>query len=512
LLAHPSAEQIVSLTPEPGPAVPVSGVTLVRDVSHRPEDVADAVLVVLDDVPRTDWRLDALVSRAHAAGVAAVLLPGQEPLRSATTLLAGRLQLPVLGARDAVTAYATIGDLLNRSAAEVSRTVLATVAACWRAGADPQDVVRGFSEVLGRALALLDHAGRAVVGPDVVTGADRDRLAGRLADWPIALPHPMVIEGLDSGEVVALRVAPGQPSWLCVHLPEPLPVEREAVSAAIPIAVGAIRERLAERRLRLERDARARTSALEEITRHPSEASTVLRRRALDLGWDLDGWHVGVYVGVLGEVDLMVSRQDLLAAFEAESLAIQAVEQADGWAVWTTSDTEPSSEDAVRHAAAVRRAQRRFENSATGTYVGVGRAQVGAEGIAGSLAEARDAARLARSREETGRFLHVDRLGFGQLLLGWTRTDSFRPAANALLEPLARAPGELVGTLGAYLDCESSLAHTAAVLGIHRNTVAARISRVQELLGVDLANPDERLALHLACKTTALPDGTVHND
>jgi DNA-binding PucR family transcriptional regulator len=31
--------------------------------------------------------------------------------------------------------------------------------------------------------------------------------------------------------------------------------------------------------------------------------------------------------------------------------------------------------------------------------------------------------------------------------------------------------------------------------------VASRIARAQELLGVDLDDPDERLALHLACRS-----------
>ncbi len=55
-------------------------------------------------------------------------------------------------------------------------------------------------------------------------------------------------------------------------------------------------------------------------------------------------------------------------------------------------------------------------------------------------------------------------------------------------------------TLAAYLDAESSVAETAAVLGVHRNTVADRIDRVQRLLGVDLGDPETRLALHLATR------------
>jgi len=45
------------------------------------------------------------------------------------------------------------------------------------------------------------------------------------------------------------------------------------------------------------------------------------------------------------------------------------------------------------------------------------------------------------------------------------------------------------------------------VLGVHRNTVAARLRRVEELLTVDLGNPDDRLALHLACRVTAADRG-----
>jgi hypothetical protein len=132
----------------------------------------------------------------------------------------------------------------------------------------------------------------------------------------------------------------------------------------------------------------------------------------------------------------------------------------------------------------------------------VGRAHDGPSGIARTLGEATDAARLAVTRSASGYFVHIDRLGLAQLLLAWTRTDTFQPAARSLLVPLDGQPGDLLRTLSAYLDAESSLAETAAVLGVHRNTVAARMNRIQELLHVNLTEPDERLALHLACRTT----------
>ncbi|NUR90911.1 MAG: helix-turn-helix domain-containing protein, partial [Nonomuraea sp.] len=59
---------------------------------------------------------------------------------------------------------------------------------------------------------------------------------------------------------------------------------------------------------------------------------------------------------------------------------------------------------------------------------------------------------------------------------------------------------DLVETLTVYLEAESSLIEAAAVLGVHRNTIARRVARIEQLLGVDLADPDTRLALHLACR------------
>ena len=55
-------------------------------------------------------------------------------------------------------------------------------------------------------------------------------------------------------------------------------------------------------------------------------------------------------------------------------------------------------------------------------------------------------------------------------------------------------------TLSTYLELESSASSTAAALGVHRNTVAYRISRIERLLSMSMAHADERLVLQLACR------------
>ncbi|WP_295012165.1 CdaR family transcriptional regulator [uncultured Microbacterium sp.] len=108
-------------------------------------------------------------------------------------------------------------------------------------------------------------------------------------------------------------------------------------------------------------------------------------------------------------------------------------------------------------------------------------------------------------RSATGWFVRVDSLGLEQLLLAWIGNDTFVPAAESLLAPLRGASGDLLRTLSVYLDQESSLVATPAALNLHRNTVAVRIRRVQELLGVDLTDPETRLAMHLACRAVLAP-------
>jgi hypothetical protein len=57
--------------------------------------------------------------------------------------------------------------------------------------------------------------------------------------------------------------------------------------------------------------------------------------------------------------------------------------------------------------------------------------------------------------------------------------------------------GHLVKTLRIFLDAAGSAPTAAAALQIHRTTLYYRLSRVEELLGVDLSDGRTRLSLHL---------------
>lgn len=474
LLTHPDWADAVVLAGDPARAL-VADVQTVADLRAEPAALPDSLLVVAVSADRDDWHLDALLRRAAAAGATAVVLPGTAAVRLASSALAGRIGLVVLGAPDPLATGLAATRLLRAPDQVLAALVGATATACAQVSGGVDALLAELARVWRRPVWLLDATGERVAGPE---------------------PGPADQHVVDT----AVPANDSPASRLAVAVPGALPAETAAVTAAMAVAAQSMAHRLAQQRLTVERDARLRTSLLVELLQTTGDPGPETRRRAVDAGWRLDGWHLGIRIDVPPGADAVAMRPEVLRAFATAHLTAAVVEQGSGWGAWSTFDHEPGADELQRHATAARRAQWLLRGSMR-SAMGVGRVYRDVAGLARTLGEAGDAAQLAATRTASGYFVHVDRLGLGRLLLAWTRTDTFLPAARSMVEPLHGQPGDLLRTLTAYLDGESSLTETAAVLGVHRNTVAARIARAQELLGVDLVDPDERLALHLACRS-----------
>jgi purine catabolism regulator len=436
-----------------------------------------------------DWQVDALVRRCADAGAAGVLLPGPAPL-VASRMLADRLAVPLLTtAADPLELIVAARVLLAAPELDRAEAVMAAHRALGERLRSPEEIVTSLRRLLRCPVAVLDERGELIAGDIADTAGVR-----------VTEPVPHRVELADGVLLAHPVVLPKPPVWLAALLNRREAPRADVIAAALSVATGAVQRWLLAHRLDLERDARSRSALLGEVLRLDGEPGADLRRRVADAGWRLGGWHVGIHIGVPPDVDTVARTQEVIRALRAESVDAVAVEHGDGWTGWVTFDQEPTAAR-VRALSARLRAAHRALRRTLDARLGVGRPHQHPEGLTATVAEASDAARLAATRRETGYFLHVDQLGMAQLLLEWTRTDTFEPAASALLAPLRSAPGDLVRTLAAYLDAESSLAETASVLGVHRNTVAVRITRIQQLLGVDLTQPDERLALHLATRS-----------
>lgn len=75
------------------------------------------------------------------------------------------------------------------------------------------------------------------------------------------------------------------------------------------------------------------------------------------------------------------------------------------------------------------------------------------------------------------------------------------PTIRPLLDP---AHTELAHTAEVFLDRAGQAGRTASALGIHRQTLYYRLSRIEQLTGLDLNEGEDRLLLHMALKAARL--------
>lgn len=132
---------------------------------------------------------------------------------------------------------------------------------------------------------------------------------------------------------------------------------------------------------------------------------------------------------------------------------------------------------------------------------GIAAARTGLAGLGAAWAEASAAARAALAEPRLGPVAQWAAIGPYRLLTSLPPEAAHDPALHALLSPAHR---ELARTAEVYLDCAGQAGRTAAELGIHRQTLYYRLSRVEQLTGLDLDDGEDRLLLHMALKAARL--------
>ncbi|MEV6949760.1 helix-turn-helix domain-containing protein [Streptomyces sp. NPDC051172] len=132
---------------------------------------------------------------------------------------------------------------------------------------------------------------------------------------------------------------------------------------------------------------------------------------------------------------------------------------------------------------------------------GIAAARTGLAELATAWHEALAAARAALAEPRLGPVAEWAHIGPFRLLTALPAEVAHDPAVRTLLSPTYR---ELARTAEIYLDCAGQAARTAAELGIHRQTLYYRLSRVEKLTGLDLDDGEDRLLLHMALKGARL--------
>ncbi|HEX5569466.1 MAG TPA: helix-turn-helix domain-containing protein, partial [Streptomyces sp.] len=129
-----------------------------------------------------------------------------------------------------------------------------------------------------------------------------------------------------------------------------------------------------------------------------------------------------------------------------------------------------------------------------GAAAGIGAPCEGLAGVPDAWRQAVCAARAARAERRFGPVARWDLIGPYRMLAALAET-SAQPTAGvpdaavrALLEPGRR---ELARTTEVFLDHAGQAGRAAAALGIHRQTLYYRLSRVEQLTGLDLGDGED---------------------
>ncbi|WP_411574490.1 helix-turn-helix domain-containing protein [Streptomyces fradiae] len=136
-----------------------------------------------------------------------------------------------------------------------------------------------------------------------------------------------------------------------------------------------------------------------------------------------------------------------------------------------------------------------------GAVAGVATPRRGLAELRGAWSEAASAARAALAEPRLGPVAPWASIGPYRLLTALPREAADDPAVRPLL---GRAHAELARTAEVFLDHAGQAGRAAAALGIHRQTLYYRLSRVEQLTGLDLDDGADRLLLHLSLKARRL--------
>ena len=482
---------------------PVRAVVAVRSPDDADRLGPDQFAVVDHTRFATAADLVAVISRAADRDAAGLLVHGDrlpEPAR--TRAEASGVPLVLTGRHRDVRGLVAAMDRFVRYPDQPDATVISKVShrLCSTA-ADLAGMVRILSTTLRCPVVLLDAEGRQVVG-NLPMAVVRSVVFQRVCATT-ARGQGQQVRALEDALLITqpVRLDRGSPVNLRLVAVAPVAIAR-TTSVALSVAAWAFVAHLATVAIRLERQAGSRAALLSRLLAEADAPSPYVIEQATAAGWSIGGRHTAVEVRPTGELAAdPVAGYRLREVLAARGMAADPVPDGDGWVLWFT-DLGQEDDDTLlpRLRAVLADVERTCPGM--GLCAGVGLPGNGTGGLRNSVHDARRASAMAAARNVTGA---VERIGADhvkRLLSDRHATPAQVDLAEHLLRPLTSVDltGQLTHTLSCYLDNESSATATALNLGVHRNTVLQRLDRIRTLLDVELTDPDERLALHLATR------------
>jgi len=508
LLASPTLKTAELLSGTAGLGMGVTGVQIAPSSRAAFPIHAGSVLIIDGDRISTDtYFLDLVLNWAAEAGAALVLVtrPSLE-IRLAPRRLANRLGIPLAKvAADTLNVADELRDLIAEPERNMARLIVNAISAMSRLG--PRD---GAESILGVIDFVLDsHSSLIGIDGGIVVGRELDPPLSRHERIPV-LTFQVENHRARTVQPIALAASEEPSFWLVTERYAPPAFWQRAAPTIMEIASKYLVAGLVSERLARERDARSRLGVLNAIIASDGAEPALLHQIGV-AGWKVEGWCSAVHIRSTGEGEdlrILAYTESLQTALSRFNISGVLIERADGWTFWRFEEREPSTSSLGEFTRRMRRAMALFAGGYEGLRLatGIGRPGYGLSGLRNSLSEAQEAATLAQAAGGTSVVHHIDELGVERILLGWYSSAEFAEFAEAMLRPIINndSDGTLLHTLEVYLDSESSPTITSDLLGLHRNTIMNRLTRIRELLLVDLDDADQRLAVQLACRIVKL--------
>lgn len=137
--------------------------------------------------------------------------------------------------------------------------------------------------------------------------------------------------------------------------------------------------------------------------------------------------------------------------------------------------------------------------------IGIGKVTDSIDEIKNSYQEAKRAILIARKFDRKDQVVTYDGLGAYKLLFSISDDADLKQFVDQTLGPVLKYDREkkneiLTNTIQQYIYCNYNNQKTADSLFIHLNTLKYRLQKIQNIIGIDLHDPETRLNLQLALK------------
>jgi len=461
----------------PGDA-PVSGVRIVDDLAALQRIEPSTAVVLTGAVAAEPWSVDMAVRTAWERAASCVVITSEHAHTDATRALAERLSMAVLSVgAPPLDAAVRVATIVAADEASAAGTLSAAARVFGASSLSPKRAIAFLQKALpALRFALVDSAGATVAGGVGSAPVDHPTPAlAPLLEIPVPFPHRA-----GAARLLAFAARPGQAG----------PVAQQVMQLAVP----PLTAWAALRRLEELRSSRTSATLLRDLIAAAGSPGGRVRSELAAHGWPLET--------PLRLVVLLSAADSDAEAFGAGVLEVVAGQRAiaggapfrDAWALLVPETRTRTAVQLEGLVATVLDADPRLARATAGvsSVVAVG------EPLSSAIDAALAAARVARAG--AGRIQFSDRIGPAAALpalLPEGALDAARAALGPLLE--VDRDGSLLRTLAVALDHSDRPAVVASVLGVHRNTVTARLERMRSL-GIDPGDPQQRLAIHIAAK------------